>query len=131
VRQRKAKWRRFLADLCGATAVEFAFTAPVFLMLVGGSIEAGLLLYTQVALQHGAEAAARCGSIDTHNCATTSQIQAFAVTQSFGLSVPASTFTVTTPSCGTRVAASTVFPIAFNYFGAPTLTLTAASCFPK
>jgi Flp pilus assembly protein TadG len=125
------KLRRFLKHSGGATAIEFAFTAPVFFMLVGGVIETGLLLYTQVALQHGAEAAARCGSINSSTCGTTSQIQSFAVAQSYGLSVPASTFTVTTPSCGTRVVASTVFPVAFNYFGAPSLTLTASSCFPR
>ena len=129
MKHRKAKG--FLANIGGAAAIEFAFTAPVFFMLVGGLIEVGLLLFTQVALQHGAEAAARCGSIDTNNCKTTSQIQSFAAAQTFGLSVPASTFTVTTPACGTKVAASTAFPVVFNYFGAPSLTLTASSCFPK
>jgi Flp pilus assembly protein TadG len=121
---------RFLRDRSGATAVEFAFTAPVFFMLVGGLIEVGILFFTQLALQHGAEAGARCGSIDTHNCATTSQIQAYAAAESFGLSVPASTFTVTSPQCGTQVVATNTVPMIF-YFGRSSLTLTAQACFPK
>lgn len=64
----------FLRDICGATAVEFALTAPAFLALVGGVIEVGLLLFAQVALQHGVEAGARCASVDLHLCATISQI---------------------------------------------------------
>lgn len=123
--------RQFLRDASGATAIEFAFTAPLFLGLVGGIIEVGLLLFTQVALQHGAESAARCGSVNTTLCATISQIQSYAAAQSFGLSVPASAFTVTAPACGTQVQASTVFPFVFSNLGMPSLTLTASSCFPK
>jgi Flp pilus assembly protein TadG len=122
----------FLRHKGGATAVEFAFTAPVFLALVAGIIEVGMLLYTQVALQHGVEAAARCASVDTHNCGTTSQIQSYAVAQSLGLSVPASTFTVSAPNCGTKVQASSPFAFVFNnVFSTTSLTLTAWSCFPK
>jgi Flp pilus assembly protein TadG len=123
--------KRFLRDRRGATAVEFAFTAPAFLGLVGGLIEVGLLFFTQVALQHGAEAGARCASVDTTLCATVSQIQTYAASQSFGLSLPASTFTVSAVNCGTQVQASSPFNFVFGYFGVPSLTLTASSCFPK
>jgi Flp pilus assembly protein TadG len=123
--------KSFLRDQGGATAVEFAFTAPAFLALVGGIIEIGLLLYTQVALQHGVEAAARCASVNTHTCATTSDIKTYAVSESFGLSVPASVFTVTTANCGTQVSASSPFAFAFSFAGRSSMTLTASSCYPK
>ena len=55
---------RIIDDNRGASAVEFALTAPVFFVMLFAVIDGGLLLWTQVGLQHGAEAAARCASID-------------------------------------------------------------------
>jgi Flp pilus assembly protein TadG len=121
----------FARDRSGATAVEFAFTAPAFLALVGGIIEIGLLLFTQVALQHGVEAGARCASVDSHLCATVSDVKTYAASQSLGLSVPTSTFTVATVNCGIQVSASSPFSFIFSFAGRPSLTLTAASCYPK
>ena len=53
-------WR----DERGATALEFAILAPVFFLIIFGIIAFGLLFWTQVGLQHGAEMAARCASIN-------------------------------------------------------------------
>ena len=61
--------RRLLPDSCGATALEFALCAPAFFMLVMGMVELGLLVWMQVALQQGVEAAARCASINKTTCA--------------------------------------------------------------
>jgi Flp pilus assembly protein TadG len=47
----------------GTTAIEFALVAPVFLMLVFGTIEFGRLPWTQQALQQTAIAGARCVAI--------------------------------------------------------------------
>ena len=44
--------------------VEFTVTLPLFLLLTFGMLQAGLLLYTQVGLQHGVEVAARCASVN-------------------------------------------------------------------
>src|SRR5262252_433505 len=61
---------------CGGSAViEFALLAPVFLMLLFGSIEFGRLLWTQQALQQVAIAGARCmavaqGAIQSSMCAS-------------------------------------------------------------
>jgi Flp pilus assembly protein TadG len=54
----------------GATAVEFAIMAPVFLALVFGAIEFGRLLWTYQALQETAIAAARCMALPQTNCGT-------------------------------------------------------------
>ena len=51
-------------DTRGAALVEFTVTLPLFLLLTFGLIYAGLLLFTQSALQHGVEYAARCASIN-------------------------------------------------------------------
>jgi Flp pilus assembly protein TadG len=123
------KIRHFRLDISGATALEFALCAPAFFMLVMGVVELGLLVWMQLALQQGVEAAARCASINKNTCASSSQIQTYAAAQSFGLSPPATTFTVSTPSCGNQVQASYT-PSYLPSFPIPTLTLTASACFP-
>ncbi|HEX4635754.1 MAG TPA: TadE/TadG family type IV pilus assembly protein [Rhizomicrobium sp.] len=121
--------RFFRTDRSGATALEFALCAPAFFMLVMGIVQGGLLVWMQLALQQGVEAAARCASINKTACASTSQIQAFASTASFGLTPPAASFTVTSPSCGNLVQASYT-PTYLPSFPIPTRTLTAQACFP-
>lgn len=123
------KSRHFRLDISGATALEFALCAPAFFMLVMGIVELGLLVWTQLALQQGVEAAARCASINKNACANSSQIQAYAAAQSYGLSLPATTFTVSTLSCGNMVQAS-YLPSYLPSFPIPTPTLTASACFP-
>jgi len=121
--------KRFRFDIRGATALEFALCAPAFFTLVMGMVELGLLVWMQVALQQGVEAAARCASINHTTCSNAGQIQSYASTQSFGLTPPVSTFTVTTPACGNQVAASYT-PDYLPTFPIPTRTLTAQACFP-
>lgn len=115
----------------GASAIEFALTAPVFFTLLVGIIELGLLCWTQLGLQHGVEMAARCASVDIYQCASIGQIQSFASDQSYGLDLPTSTFTVASASCGMQVSARYEFGFLTRYLGVGSYTLTAGSCFPK
>jgi Flp pilus assembly protein TadG len=125
---RYAKLRR---DESGASAVEFAITAPVFFAVVFGIIEGGLLLWTQLGLQHGAEMAARCAAVNKTMCNNSSAVQNFAVQNSYGLNPAPSTFTVTTAACGTQISAAYTFNFITTYFGTPNVGLTAQSCFPS
>jgi Flp pilus assembly protein TadG len=122
---------RMWQDERGATALEFAILAPVFFLLIFGIIAFGLLFWTQVGLQHGAEMAARCASINATRCPTSNPgtITTYATQQSLGLSLPASTFTYSKPACGNQVSATYkyVFPGIRNL---SPLTLTAQACFP-
>jgi Flp pilus assembly protein TadG len=122
---------RFLFDERGATAVEFALTAPAFFAILFAVMEGGLLLWTQVGLQHGAEAAARCASINTTVCSGSDAIKNYAAQQAFGLNLPASTFSFSTPTCGNQVSATYTFTFLTDYFNLPTITLNAQSCFPS
>lgn len=54
----------------GATLVEFAFVAPVFLALLFGTLEFGRALWTQQTLQQTAIAGARCMALPQSGCAT-------------------------------------------------------------
>jgi Flp pilus assembly protein TadG len=120
-------WR----DQQGASAVEFALIAPVFFLFIFGIIAFGLLFWTQIGMQHGAEMAARCASINTTLCPTSnpSAITNYASQQALGLSLPSSTFTYSTPACGNQVSASYTFEFPDILNRSP-LTLTAQACFP-
>src|ERR1700761_2076820 len=55
--------RQILNDTEGAALVEFAVSVPAFFLLLFGIIQAGLMLWAEVGLQHGVEMAARCASL--------------------------------------------------------------------
>ncbi len=122
--------RNLLKNRRGTSAIEFGMTAPIFIILVWGIIDAGLALWTQFGLENGVEAAARCAVVTPTTCPSASSIQSYAATNSLGISVPASIFTFAVAPCGDQVSAS--YPYAFfsRYFGAPSVILTATSCFP-
>ena len=109
-------------------AVEFALTAIVLSMFLFGIMEAGRAMWLQSALNYSVAEAARCASINTTLCGTTSQIQDYASSQS-GAGFAGSIFSRTTTACGNQVTAS--YPLALTI---PTLsvsvTLTAQSCYP-
>jgi Flp pilus assembly protein TadG len=89
------------------------------------------MFWTQIGLQHGAEMAARCATINATLCPTNdpAAIASYAAQQAYGLSLPTSTFTYSTPACGNQVNASYtfVFPDILNI---GSLTLKAQACFP-
>lgn len=151
--------KRFLRDVRGTTAVEFALTAPAFFLLLFGGVQVGMALWTSSALQHGAEAAARCASITPSICDSPKSIQQFAANNSYGLNPPASAFTVSTCTASNGVPSSqgqdsqgqdsqgaeqapggpvdgyqvTARMEYFKSLGLPlgTYTTTATACFPK
>ncbi|MGY4420636.1 Flp pilus assembly protein TadG [Bradyrhizobium sp. JR6.1] len=121
-----AIWR----DNRATTALEFALTAPVFLLFIFGIIEFGLLLWTQLGLQHGTELAARCATVNSTLCPGSSAITSYAAQQAFGLNLPSQTFTYSTPACGNQVTASYTFQFP-QVLNLPSQTLTAQACFPS
>lgn len=125
------KLARIWRDQEGASAVEFALIAPVFFLFIFGIIAFGILFWTQIGLQHGAEMAARCASINTALCPNSnpSTITNYAMQQALGLSLPASTFTYTTPTCGNQVSGSYTFQFP-DILNLSPLTITAQACFP-
>jgi Flp pilus assembly protein TadG len=123
--------RRLILDAAGATAVEFGLTAPVFFAMVFGLMDGGMLLWTQLGLQHATEMAARCASVNKNLCASATAVQNYASTQAFGLGMAPSVFTLTQPACGSQVTASFDFGFIGGYYGTPVMTVNATACFPK
>ena len=126
-----ASLRHLLADRRGATAVEMAFILPVLILLLVGLMETGRLIWTQSVLHYAVEHAARCAAIDTNNCATTAQVQNYAIAMASPVPVTRADFTVTTPACGSQVAASYPFQTVVANMLPYNITLSAQSCFPK
>lgn len=121
---------RFLREERGVTAVEFAMTGPAFFALIFLVIEGALLMWTQVGLQHGAEMAARCATINSTLCNSDSSIQSYAAQQTYGLNPPPVVFTYTAAACGNQVSASYTFSFLVSLFPTTSVGLTAQSCFP-
>jgi Flp pilus assembly protein TadG len=122
---------RICRDERGTSAIEFSVTAPAFFLILFAIIEAGLLLWTQLGLQHGAERAARCYSVNKTLCNNVSATQTYAAQQSFGLNPQPSAFTVSTAACGKSVTASYTYQFLTANFGLPALELKAQACFPE
>ena len=121
--------KRALTDTRGITAVEFGMTAPLFIVLLFMMVQGSMALWTQLGISHGAAMAARCRTILPTTCNTADATKAYAVSESFGVTVPNSTFTVTTPACGNQVNASYTFQFP-DIMNLSPLILTAQACFP-
>lgn len=125
------KTRGFIRDERGTSAVEFALTAPPFLLMMAGIAYVAIWLWTGFALQHGAELAARCATYNPTSCANSAAITSYAASQSYGLNVAASNFAYSQPACGNQVTASVTTANFLSMIGAPALTASAQACFPK
>ena len=147
--------RRIIRDEQGGAIVESTITMWVFLLLTIGITQAGLIMWSAVGLEHGAEMAARCASVSdaaidagldpstTHTpCYSTntkgasnntSTVKTYAVSNSWGVGVPSSAFTVSSGSSGTcaspynQVSSSYSLTLMNYLFG--TTNLSPLSCY--
>jgi len=115
--------------------VEFALIMPAFIFLGFDLIQFGLMMWTQAALQHGVELAARCASVNTTLCGTASQVASYAASNSLALNPPATTFTASAPNgsntCGSNFGNLVTASYSFNFFPiGGQVTLKAHSCYP-
>jgi Flp pilus assembly protein TadG len=123
-------YRRLCTDIRGGTLIEYAVLLPLFVMITVGIMQAGQVLWTQAALQHAVDMAARCASVNTATCGTPLQVRAYALTQAYGVSLPANTFTASAQPCGNQVVAAYAFTFETMVFPAASLSLSARACYP-
>jgi Flp pilus assembly protein TadG len=121
----------------GTVALEYGLVLPALLLFLLGIMDTGRLLWTYTTLNRAAAAAARCGAVDPVTCGTVAQIQGYAVTQAYGLTIAATAFTPTAVACGSRVAATYTFQFIIPWispaqpFGpSNTIALNATACYP-
>lgn len=128
---------RRLTDRAGGAAVEFAILLPVFVLIIFGVIELALMEWTHAALQHATEMAARCAAVNTVTCNNAANIEAYAATQAYGLTLKSSTcsgancFTYSNANCKNQVSVTSP-GYAFNFtvplYGKVTVNINASSC---
>jgi Flp pilus assembly protein TadG len=130
--------RRLLRLARGAVAVEFGFVFPALLVFVLGVMECGRMYWTYTTLYRATEAAARCGAVNADLCGTSSQIQSYAATQAYGLTIDSTAFTATTPTCGIQVTATLPFTLIIPFISVGVasgsfniITLSATACYPQ
>ena len=107
--------KTFHRDDNGANAVEFAVAFPAYIAVIVMILKFGELLWAMNTVNYAVNEAARCGAVDTVNCGTTAQIQAFGASRGMNL-VPAAQFAVTkNPVCVTAAYTPQIIPLNFSF----------------
>jgi Flp pilus assembly protein TadG len=113
--------RHFQDDECGATAVEFALVAPVFLAAVFGVIQLSVLALTVASLNYAVEKGARCAAVRT-GCADPKT--------HYYAPGPAPLFTTSsTQACGLSLTATVTYNLNIVAFQ-KSIALSETACFP-
>jgi Flp pilus assembly protein TadG len=113
----------------GTTAVEFAIIAPVFLLLILGTIGLCFALLLVGSLHFAVEDGARCAAVKTTICSDQATTIAYAQSRYIGPNV-SPTFTYTAAACGQSVSANVTYSmnIGFRTFVIP---ISATACYPS
>ena len=117
-----------LNDARGTAAVEFALVAPVFVGLAVGAFYVCLCLFLTGSLHYAVEQAARCASVNTTVCSSSTAITSYAQNHYFGPG-GSPNFTYAAAACGNSVTASMsyVLDVGLRRF---TIPVSATACFP-
>ena len=112
----------------GTAAVEFAFVAPAFILLMVGTLYLSICLFLIGSLHYAVEEGARCASVKTTVCPDAATTVAYAQSRYFGPG-GTPTFTYAAASCGNSVTASMnyVLDVGLKQFTVP---VSATACFP-
>jgi Flp pilus assembly protein TadG len=120
--------RGFLADRRGATAVEYAFILPVFVMMIFGVIGVSQLAGAMSSMHYAVEEASRCFAVNKTTCGTPTTAAAYANAKYLGPDVGV-VFVATNTGCGFTVSATATYTLqlAVSTLDVP---LSAAACYP-
>ncbi|HZV11172.1 MAG TPA: TadE/TadG family type IV pilus assembly protein [Novosphingobium sp.] len=122
-----------------AAATEFALLAPVFLLLLFGTIEYCRLMWITQAANEVAYSAARCLAYGT-SCSTSSTLQSYVVSRAAGYGVTVSSsaisYSSSTTCYGTAGSSQVQFTVNFNsplsgFITSLPSQITATGCFLK
>ncbi len=121
----------FLRARLGSTAMEFAFAAPVLMLVLVGTEEVGRALWVQGVLQYASEKAARCGALASTACNTVAKVTTLAATYSDGVTLASTNFSAApAATCGYQVSATYTFASLVPAMIPYSFVLTASSCYP-
>ena len=127
-------WRRakgVCACRLGATAVEFALVAPLFLSMTLGLMEMGRAMWIKASLQYACEETARYYMVNNGASATTLKAQAQTYLSDTGVTIATNPFTAsldtsTTPDTMT-ITATYSFTVLVPFIPFPDVTVNAKS----
>lgn len=122
--------RPFLACCRGATAVEFAIVAPLFLAMMVGVFELSRAMWIKASMQYAVEETARYALVNTSSSAATLQTYAESKLSDAGVGTSGMTFTITADGTVADVQVSYSFQTLTSLLPFPSLTLTAKSRVP-
>jgi Flp pilus assembly protein TadG len=133
-----ATLRRLATQRRATTTVEFALVGGMLLLLTFGTIDLGLLLWTQNALQSTTALAARCAAISAPSCPDESSVKTYAASLADDWTMPgmitASDVSVTGTCRGTagfkQVTITTSFWASMLPPPFHNMTLTVSACYP-
>ena len=125
---RMLKQLRRFGDASGAAALEFAIVGPVFILFMIGSVYTCMMLFAESSMQYAVEAGARCASVQTTVCTSSSTTTAYAQNAYYGPLI-SPTFTYAAATCGHQVSSTVTFGYNFGYLNL-SVPLTATACYP-
>jgi Flp pilus assembly pilin Flp len=108
-----------LKDEEGMAAVEFAILGPVFLALLFGVIQCGILIFTQASLHYAVQKGVRCTAVMSDCPSPASHY--------FGPGTPE--FTPALQPCGQALTATVAYTLSLIVYRKD-IPLSATSCFP-
>jgi len=122
--------RVFLASCRGATAVEFAIVAPLFLTMMVGVFELSRAMWIKASMQYAVEETARYALVNTSK--TTSELATYAQTAlaNTGVTTSGMSFNVTGDGTYADIQVTYTFQTVTTLLPFPSLTLTAKSRVP-
>lgn len=120
----------FLASCRGATAVEFAIVAPLFLAMMVGVFELSRAMWIKASMQYAVEETARYALVNTSK--TTAELETYALSKlsASGVKTTGMTFNVTGDGTYADIQVSYTFQTLTSLLPFPTLNLTAKSRVP-
>jgi Flp pilus assembly protein TadG len=136
-RQRRGM-RRLPWDRRGSTAIEFAIVSFPFFLICLGMIEAGIIFWTQNAMQSAATLGARCAATGNSACSNVAAYVSSAVANwAVADTVPTSEVSVQTAgTCNGTAGTAIIVSITHHFWGSAqmpppfsSLTSTVSSCY--
>lgn len=124
---RRPQSRDLWNDQSGATAAEFVLILAPLILLVIGTINIGMMMYTTTALHFAAEDAARCATVKSTICTNPTTTAAYAASHYGGIG--AATFVRSSTACGWVVTGT----MNYNFTTGLTNTvfpISASACYP-
>ncbi len=113
----------------GASAAEFVLVLTPLIMLVIGTINLGMMLYTSSALHFAVEDAARCATVRAAStCASKTLIEAYAASH-YGGPGTAPSFAWSTSGCGNIVIGTVNYNFTTGLTNT-TIPMKAKACYP-